>query len=211
VNFFGHTVLAVRRSTAPAFVLGAMLPDFATMIRARSPRTAHTDIDSGMQFHWRTDEAFHRSAAFLALTHHAVGWLSARGVRSGSALAVAHVGVEILLDAALAGDDCAQQAYRAALEGAAHDALGRFVDWASHEERARFDALRARLLARGAVAGDITPDTVAERLRYALADRPRLALDDASVPTVRDWARAARPEIDARAPSLVHDLTAQLL
>jgi hypothetical protein len=211
VNFFGHTVLAVRRSTAPAFVLGAMLPDFATMIRARSPRTAHTDIDSGMQFHWRTDEAFHRSAAFLALTHHAVGWLSARGVRSGSALAVAHVGVEILLDAALAGDDCAQQAYRAALEGAAHDALGRFVDWASHEERARFDALRARLLARGAVAGDITPDTVAERLRYALADRPRLALDDASVPTVRDWARTARPEIDARAPSPVHDLTAQLL
>jgi hypothetical protein len=211
VNFFGHTVLAVKRSADPAFVLGSMLPDFATMIRARPPHTEHAAIDSGMQFHWRTDEAFHRSAAFLALTHHAVGWLSARGVRSGSALAVAHVGVEILLDAALAGDDCAQQAYRAALEGAAHDALGRFVDWASHEERARFDALRARLLARGAVAGDITPDTVAERLRCALADRPRLALDDASVPTVRDWARAARPEIDARAPSLVHDLTAQLL
>ena len=153
MNFFGHTVLAVRRSTAPAFVLGAMLPDFATMIRARPPRTAHTDIDSGMQFHWRTDEAFHRSAAFLALTHEAVGWLSARGVRSGSALAVAHVGVEILLDAALAGDDCAQQAYRAALEGAAHDELGRFVDWVSYGERARFDALRARLLERGAVAG----------------------------------------------------------
>jgi hypothetical protein len=211
VNFFGHTVLAVRRSTAPAFVLGAMLPDFATMIRARAPSTAHTDIDSGMQFHWKTDEAFHRSAAFLALTHRAVGWLSARGVRSGSALAVAHVGVEILLDAALAGDDCAQQAYRAALVGAAHDELGRFVDWASPGERARFDALRARLLARGAVAGDITPDTVAERLRYVLADRPRLALDEASVPTVRDWARATRPEIDAHAPSLLQHLTAQLL
>ena len=211
MNFFSHTVLAVRRSTAPAFVLGAMLPDFATMIRARPPRTVHTDIDSGMQFHWRTDEAFHRSAAFLALTHEAVGWLSARGVRSGSALAVAHVGVEILLDAALAGDDCAQQAYRAALEGAAHDELGRFVDWVSYGERARFDALRARLLARGAVAGDITADTVAERLRYTLAARPRLALDEASVPTVRDWARTVRPEIDARAPALLQDLTAQLL
>ena len=211
MNFFGHTVLAVRRSTAPAFVLGAMLPDFATMIQARSPGTALADIDSGMQFHWRTDEAFHRSAAFLALTHRAVGWLSARGVRSGSALAVAHVGVEILLDAALAADDCAQQAYRAALEGAAHAALGRFVDWASQDERARFDALRARLLARGAVAGDIAPETVAERLRYALAARPRLALDDASVPTVCDWARTARPEIDARAPALIQHLTAQLL
>lgn len=211
MNFFGHTVLAVRRSTDPAFVLGSMLPDFATMIRARSPRTAHADIDSGMQFHWKTDEAFHRSAAFLALTHRAVGWLSARGVRSGSALAVAHVGVEILLDAALADDDCAQKAYRAALEGAAHDGLGRFLGWALDEQRARFDALRARLLARGAVAGDITPDTVAERLRYTLADRPRLALDDASVLTVRDWARIARADIDARAPTLVEDLTAQLL
>ena len=211
MNFFGHTVLAVRRSTAPAFVLGAMLPDFATMIRARPPRTEHTDIDCGMQFHWRTDEAFHRSAAFLTLTRQAVGWLSARGVRSGSALAVAHVGVEVLLDAALAGDEYAQQAYRAALEGAAHDALGRFVDWASDEQRARFDSLRARLLARGAIAGDIAPETVADRLRYALADRPRLSLDDASVLTARDWARIARPDIDALAASLVKDLAARLL
>lgn len=211
MNFFGHTVLAVRRSTAPAFVLGAMLPDFATMIRARPPRTEHTDIDRGMQFHWRTDEAFHRSAAFLTLTRQAVGWLSARGVRSGSALAVAHVGVEVLLDAALAGDEYAQQAYRAALEGAAPDALGRFVDWPSDEQRARFDSLRARLLARGAIAGDIAPETVAERLRYALADRPRLSLSDASVLTVREWARAARADVDACAASLVHDLAAQLL
>ncbi len=90
MNFFGHTVLAVRRGGDPSFVLGAMLPDFATMIRARPPRPEHTDIGSGMQFHWRTDEVFHRSAAFLALTHQAVAWLSARGVRSGSALAAAH-------------------------------------------------------------------------------------------------------------------------
>ena len=26
MNFFGHTVLAVKRSTEPAFVLGSMLP-----------------------------------------------------------------------------------------------------------------------------------------------------------------------------------------
>ncbi|PYN43326.1 MAG: hypothetical protein DME00_27150, partial [Candidatus Rokuibacteriota bacterium] len=135
MNFFGHTVLAVRRSTEPAFVLGSMLPDFATMIRARPPRPAHAEIDSGMQFHWRTDEVFHRSAAFLTLTHQAVVWLSARGVRSGSALAVAHIGVEVLLDAALSDDRRAQRAYRAALEGAAHDELGQYVGWASDEQR----------------------------------------------------------------------------
>ena len=211
MNFFGHTVLAVRRRADPAFVLGSMLPDFASMIRARAPVTEHADIESGMQFHWMTDQAFHRSAPFLALTRQAVAWLAARGVRSGSALAVAHVGVEVLLDSALAADECAEQAYRAALVGAAHDDLGRFVGWASHDERARFDGLRTRLLARGAITADIAPETVAERLRYALADRPRLSLDDASVLTVREWARIARPDVDACAAPLVKDLTAQLL
>lgn len=211
MNFFGHTVLAVKRSADPAFVLGSMLADFATMIRARSPHTEHADIDSGMRFHWRTDEVFHRSPTFLTLTHQAVGWLSARGVRSGSALAVAHVGVEILLDAALSGDDCAQRAYRAALEGAAPDDLGRYVGWVSDEERARFAELRGRLLARGAITGDITPDTVAERLRSVLADRPRLSLDDASVQVVRDWALGARADVSACASHLVREIAAQLL
>ena len=32
------------------------------MIRARPPRVDHADVDSGMRFHWRTDEVFHRSA-----------------------------------------------------------------------------------------------------------------------------------------------------
>ena len=210
MNFFGHTVLAVRRSTDPAFVLGSMLPDFATMIRARPPHAEHADIDSGMKFHWRTDDVFHRSPAFQALSHRAYVWLSARGVRDGSALAVAHVGVEILLDAALAGDACAQRAYRAALEGAAPDELGRYVGWASGEQRDRFDALRGRLLARGAITGDIAPETVAERLRMVLADRPRLSLDDTSIPAVRDWARIAHPEVAAGAANLVEDLAAQL-
>jgi hypothetical protein len=211
VNFFGHTVLAVRRRADPAFVLGSMLPDFASMIRARAPATEHADIESGMQFHWMTDQVFHRAPAFLALTREAVGWLSARGVRNGSALAVAHVGVEVLLDAALAGDECAQRAYRAALEGAAQADLGRHVSWPSDDQRDRFDALRRRLLARGAIAGDVAPETIAERLRMALADRPRLALDDTSIQTVREWALIARPGIDASAGPLVQHLATQLL
>ena len=210
MNYFGHTVLAVRRGGDRAFVLGAMLPDFATMIRARPPRTAHADIDSGMQFHRRTDDVFHRSAVFRQLTQEAVVWLSARGVRSGSALAVAHVGVELLLDAALSGDEPAQRAYLAALSGAAHDDLGQYLTWDSDDERERFDHLRTRLLDRGAIDGDIAPETVAERLRRALVDRPRLALDDAAVRTARDWALAARPSVSACAAPLLADLTTRL-
>src|SRR4030095_12773302 len=107
MNYFGHTVLAVHCGGDRAFVLGAMVPDFAAMIRARPPRVDHADIDSGMRFHWRTDAAFHRSADFRRLTREAVDWLAARGVRSGSALAIAHVGVEILLDAALFAETAA--------------------------------------------------------------------------------------------------------
>jgi hypothetical protein len=66
------------------------------------------------------------------------------------------------------------------------------------------------LLARGAITGAIAPETVAERLRFALADRPRLSLDEASVLTVRDWARAARADISACAAPLVQDLAARL-
>lgn len=211
MNYFGHTVLAVRRCGDRAFVLGAMLPDFATMIRARPPRTTHADIDSGMLFHRRTDEVFHRSAAFRRLTEQAVVWLSARGVRNGSALAVAHVGVELLLDASLSGDEPAQRAYLAALTGAAHHDLGRHLSWESADEGARFDQLRVRLLDRGAIEGDITPETVAERLRRTLADRPRLALDDAAVLAARDWAHAVRPTVSACAAPLIHDLATQLL
>src|SRR6185436_10899396 len=70
------------------------------------------------------------------------------GVRSGSALAAAHVGVEVLLDAALSDDECAQGAYRAALEGAAPSDLGRYVEWASDEQRDRFAAPRTAAGAR---------------------------------------------------------------
>ena len=211
MNYFGHTVLAVRCGGDRAFVLGAMVPDFAAMIRARPPRAEHVDIDSGMRFHWKTDEVFHRSAAFRQLTRQAVAWLSARGVRSGSALAVAHIGVELLIDAALSGDSPAQRAYLEALSDAAHGKLGQYLTWASSEERVRFDHLRARLLSRGAIDGDIGPETVAERLRRALADRPRLALDDAAVLAARDWAFAAGPGVSACAAPLVNELAAQLL
>ena len=210
MNYFGHTVLAVSCGGDRAFVLGAMLPDFAAMIRARPPRVDHADIDSGMHFHWRTDAAFHRSADFRRLTRQAVDWLAARGVRSGSAQAVAHIGVEILLDAALSEDQPAQRAYLGALKGATDRELGRHLTWASADERERFDHLRARLLDRGAIAGDIAPETVAERLRRALADRPRLALDDSAVLAARDWAFTARPGVSACAAPLVRELAAQL-
>ena len=210
MNYLGHAAVATWRSQDCAFVLGAMLPDFATMIGARPPATTHAGLESGMRFHYQTDEVFHRSAGFLELTRSAFDWLLARGVERGRARAIAHVGVELLLDADLAHAEPVRHAYVAALQGGAPHELGRHLSWGAPEGRAGFENLRVRLLARGVPAEDPGPEVTSQRLRRALAARPRLALDDAAELIARDWATVARPLVAARAAGLARELAERL-
>src|SRR5215467_16252125 len=122
MNFFGHAAVAAWQSPDRAFVLGSMLPDFATMIAAHPPAAAHAQMDAGIRFHHRTDEVFHRSLAFRELAGAAFAWLVARGARRASARAVAHVGVELALEGPLSRSATARDAYLAALDGAAESA-----------------------------------------------------------------------------------------
>ena len=211
MNYLGHAAVASWRSPDSAFVLGAMLPDFATMIRARPPATTHAGLDAGMRFHHRTDEVFHRSPAFVELTRSAFGWLLARGVERGRARAVAHVGVELLLDTCLLRDEPVRRAYLAALEDGAPRSLGQHVVWSSGRDPISFDDLRERLLERGVTTDEPDASAVAERLRRALGARPRLALDDAAELVARDWVVAARPDVAARAAALARQLRERLL
>ena len=211
MNYLGHAAVATWRTDDRAFVLGAMLPDFATMIGARPPGTTHAGIEAGLRFHYRTDEVFHRSAGFLELTRSAFAWLLARGVGRGRARAVAHVGVELLLDTCLARDEPVRRAYLAAIEGSARGALGQHVSWTSGRDHAGFDALRERLLQRGLAAAEPDATVVAQRLRRTLHARPLLALDDASELVARDWVIEARPVVESRAAALARELASQLL
>jgi hypothetical protein len=210
VNYLGHAAVASWRSRESAFVLGAMLPDFATMIGARPPTTAHAGLEAGMRFHHRTDEVFHRSAAFVELTRAAFAWLLARGVERGQARAVAHVGVELLLDAELTRDEPVRRAYLAAVESATPHGLGGHLSWTSPRDPAGFEALRERLLARGVIAGEADAASVGRRLRQALGSRPRLALDDAAEVIARDWVVAARRDVAERAGALARELAERL-
>ena len=210
MNYLGHAAVATWLSQERAFVLGAMLPDFATMIGARPPATTHAGLESGMRFHYQTDEVFHRSAGFLELTRSAFDWLLARGVERGRARAIAHVGVELLLDADLSRAEPVQRAYVAALQGGAAHELGRHLSWDAPAVRLGFEDLRARLLARGVTAEDPTPEVTSQRLRRALAARPRLALDDATELVARDWATVARPHVAARATGIARELAERL-
>jgi len=215
MNFFGHAVIASRREATRGevranFVLGAMLPDFASMLRTRPPRVTDSVLEEGVHFHHSTDDAFHGAESFLEFSRQASSFLLDRGVARGSARAVAHVGVELLLDGALAHEIQANEAYLCALDAALTKPVAGHIKWETIVTESRFEHLCHSLRSRGKVRGDATAELVAERLRNILANRPRLALDDAGQSVVRDWVVAARPLIVVRAPSLVAEVERRL-
>lgn len=215
MNFFGHAVIAKRREAARGgvraeFVLGAMLPDFASMLRVRPPQATSGALGEGLRFHHATDDAFHGSESFLEFSRHASSFLAAAGLSRGSSRAVAHVGVELLLDGALAQESAANEAYLSAVDLALTKSVASHIQWQSSEYEARFQHLCHSLKNRGAARTDTSAELVAERLRNILASRPRLALDDAGQSVVRDWVVTARPLIVSRAPLLVLEVERRL-
>jgi hypothetical protein len=206
VNFFGHAVVATWRSRANGFVLGAMLPDFAGMIGARPPPVAHEEIDRGMAFHHETDRVFHDSPTFRVLQGDARRTLRSLGLPRPSALAVAHIGVEILLDASLASDSAAKESYGRALSAGRHEALGGQIGWSDDSVRERFQRLRAILEARGVPPGASDASVVAWRVAKALESRPRFRLDPVGERIVHSWAEGASPVVADAADSVVAEL-----
>ena len=210
MNFFGHAALAARRSTEPAFVLGAMVPDFATMLHARVPETSHERLAAGIALHHRTDAAFHDGAIFRRLSGEAFRALEERGLRRGSSRAVAHIGLEILLDGELARDAARHPPYLAALEAGA-GGLGAHLAWADPDAPARFVELCAGLARRGAGPDGFSADALARRLEYALARRPLLALDEPHArAVVVAWADRFAERVRHVAPAWLADVEAGL-
>ena len=215
MNFFGHALLAQRHEAASGsvragFILGAMLPDFASMLRTRPPRATLDALQAGLAFHHLTDDAFHGSQSFLEFSGQASSFLGARGLSRGSARAVAHVGVELLLDGAFASENAANEAYLSALECGLTTHVASHIHWQASEQEARFQHLCHDLARRGAYRGDAPAELIAERLRNILADRPRLAMDDAGQSVVREWVVTARPLIVTGAAELLREVTQRL-
>jgi hypothetical protein len=207
VNFFGHAVVARWRSGSAGFVLGSMLPDFATMIGARPPRVGHPELEGGIAFHHATDRVFHEAPTFVALQRQARERLRALGLPRPAALAVGHIGVEILLDAVLAADDRGVSAYLTALGEGHPRALGAHMDWGGSETASRYETLRAALAERGISAGAGEPRTVAWRVTRALAPRPRLRLTPDGERLVLAWAEESKAIVESAAPSLMGEVT----
>ena len=189
MNLLAHAWVAVATGhDEPEAVLGALLPDLATMARVRLDRAGLAaaspgdPLATGVRCHVATDAVFHRDARFLAGSSAIRRDLRDAGVQLGAARAVGHVGWELLLDGTL---------LRTPADAAFQDALA-LVDRATAVvapgDRARWGAFldawgRGRTRPHRLRYDD--PAWVANRLVAILAPRPRLALPADRVPAVR--------------------------
>jgi len=209
MNFFGHAVLADWKCSDSGFVLGAMLPDFAAMLRVRPPLGLDRRVARGIDFHHASDRVFHELEDFRELVRHGVEWLTGQQVRRGSARAAAHVGVELLLDAEWASEAQPRQAYAAALGHGARGATP-LLEWSGSGDAARFEGLRALLLEREPTAQWSDARQIAQRLGRALRGRPRLELQPGEELVVAAWVEQIRTAVAECAPALRAALRAEL-
>lgn len=213
MNFFAHAVFALRRREDPPWVLGAMAPDFASMAGLRLARGEGEPagaLEEGIAFHHRSDDAFHGAPRFLALMKGARADLRERGVGLGAALAISHVGVELLLDGWLVEQEGVPATYRAAVASAEAQADALSFQGDAEAAREQWRASCVRLAQAPLPEGYTDPRFVAERLVRILFRRPRLAVEPGREPLVTAWAEAAKPRVAAEAAALLAEVEERL-
>ncbi len=185
-----------------------MLPDFCSMLGARPPALHDSRLIAGVRLHHATDLVFHELEAFQRLSRDAHKSLLALGLGRGAARAVAHIGVELMIDDVLAERQVLHSAYISALEISRDRDVARAIEF-ERSEHERFSFLMERLLERGVVANP-PASLLAERLRRALAARPRLAFSTDETLLVEEWIVQAQPDVVASVPALTAALLDQL-
>ena len=205
MNYFGHAAVASWTDSSPGAVLGAMLPDFATMSRTRLAEPTDAAIARGIEMHHHADRAFHQLPVVLGLMRELDGKLDAAGVARGPRRAVAHIGVELLLDGVLVDEQSYRDAYLGAL---AHDPAG--VQFRDEADALRFTALHARLRSYGVPDDLREPDSIVHRLQRMLAHRPLLAPSSTDLAGIRAALVAYKPRIEVATSTVLRAMRAAL-
>jgi len=204
VNFFGHAAVASWSTTTPGAVLGAMLPDLATMSGGRIQSTDDAEVAAGIAFHHKTDAAFHQLPVVLGLMRELDGALSERRCARGPRRAVAHIGVELLLDGVLTAEPPYRTAY---LDALAHEPA---LVWRDADEAARFALVLDRLRTRGVPEDLKRPDAITTRLSRILAHRPLLAPSPDDLRAIEGALVAFQPRLDVAAGTVMRAMRAAL-
>jgi len=207
MNFFGHAWVAGWFSQQGPFILGSMVPDFASALRSSPPTATHPELEAGIRLHHATDRVFHDTAAFQELEQNARASLAALGVSKGARRALAHVGVEFLIDEQLERRSPGWVGYELALRYGSGAACRSQLHWRSDGLGERFAALCSRL-----AAASRRSDTrqLVLRLVACLAGRPRLELQPDEVPLLEPWLTASRPQVSDRLGDLLGELAREL-
>ena len=200
MNYLGHVAVALATGRdEPPFLLGAALPDLASMAGVRFDRGLLPGaVADGVDCHLAADEAFHAHPAFRDGSAALRRDLRGIGLGTGPTRAVGHAGWELLLDGALVGGPT-ELAHRSGL---------RCADAVLPALTPRSQARWRTLLAKGPpprLRYD-EPAWVVDRLFAMLARRPRLAFDEASKPDVVAVLAAHQERVRAVAGPVVGDL-----
>lgn len=215
MNFFAHALVAARRREEPAWILGSMIPDLASMAGLRlqtvsNPGRLGQLLSEGVDFHHRCDDAFHGAPIFVELMDGAHAELEERGLGGGPAMAIGHVGVELLLDGCLVTRHGVPTSYREAMALASE--AGDDLNWrdSDPEHSQRWQAMCSRLRGAPVPEGYANPQFVADRLVQILARRPMLAVEPGNEWLVFEWAKRWVPKVAARERELLDQVEERL-
>jgi hypothetical protein len=192
MNFFGHALLAARRSDDPRFVLGSMLPDLVSMAGTRLSAVHDAQLAAGVALHHETDARFHAAEPFYELCRWASEELQSAGVHRATARAVGHVGSELLLDGLLSTDGHARAAYARALEPEVREPLAELLSLRGAMQPEELSTLMLRLAQAPLPEGYRDTSFVLERLKRILAPRPRLSFKPSDLEPTAAWLRKAQ-------------------
>ena len=205
VNYFGHAAVASWSGTLPGRSLGAMLPDFASMCRARLDVPDDAIVAGGVDLHHATDSAFHGLAPVLALMRELDERLDRLGCARGPRRAVAHIGVELLLDGVLVDDAAYRESY---LAGLGHDAA--CVRWRDADGSARFAILLDRLRTHGVPEDLRRVDSITMRLQRMLGHRPLLAPNASDLRAIASALAAHQSRVAVATDTVIRAMRAAL-
>jgi acyl carrier protein phosphodiesterase len=211
MNFFGHVCVAIVRSDNPRFLLGAMLPDLASMASLRLGKLRDAELAAGVALHHHTDRLFHGAEAFRGLCESALQDLENAGVARGAARAVGHVGSELLLDGVLSADGPARTAYARALEVGLRERVEHDVGFEGDANPSRLRRLLERLSQGPLPEGYRDVDFVHARLEALLASRPRLSLAPGDSVPVRAWLEKAARSLEHQGSALLGEVRESVL
>jgi hypothetical protein len=210
VNFFAHVSIATIFTRSDAVGFGAMLPDFVSLLGIRAPRPRHPEIATGYALHQATDAAFHALPTFREACRTHTLHLRRVGFDRGPSTAMAHVGLEFLLDDALSADEPSQSLFRSSLLSATPKMLASDLAWNAAEDAARFEVLRGKLLEVDQPRMGLDPERIATRIFRTLDARPRLAIRSEQIPAVTQWIAALQAEPEQIFRALIHETLTEL-